>query len=416
MSINQVVAGAAALTSTATAFTAGSPSGGGTFTVASAAGYPSSGRFVVQLNRGEADEEKVLIASRSGTTFTVETRGYDGSTAQSHTNPTVNLILPATVVNALIEHVDDIEATPHATKLPVGTISGHDTTTRHVLGTSIPVSASTPATITPDAAGSAGAASAVARSDHSHPIAAATPGSIAPDDSAAEGVSTSFARADHTHGIVAAVAGIIAPDDSAAEGVATSFARSDHRHGITTATPVAVTTALAEGVAATFARSDHAHTVGAGAVAGTSALADGIVTLAKMASEASTDFTGTVDFCSGTFVLGTGGTQFAKYFKLGRIVFGWCGFVLGTGGNIVGNFELTLPFTSANNGARGFAAARARHDPDVPVAGVGTIVANTNTAVSFGTFGGASVWNATFPFNWDLNDSVECVFFYEAAS
>jgi hypothetical protein len=26
------------------------------------------------------------------------------------------------------------------------------------------------------------------------------------------------------------------------------------------------------------------------------------------------------------------------------------------------------------------------------------------------------VWNATFPFNWDLNDSVECVFFYEAAS
>ena len=86
MAINQRVSGAAALTSSATAFSSVAPGNGDTFVVASAAGYPSSGRFVVQLSRGQSDEEKVLISSRSGTTFTVETRGYDDTTAASHSN------------------------------------------------------------------------------------------------------------------------------------------------------------------------------------------------------------------------------------------------------------------------------------------------------------------------------------------
>lgn len=405
MTIGQSTAGAAALTTSASAFTASVPGAGQTFTVASAAGYPSSGAFTVQLDRGLASEEKILCSGRSGTTFTVQTRGYDGTTAQSHTNPTVNLRVPATVYNALIEHVDDIEAVPHATKLPVGTVAGHDTTTRHVLGTGIPVSATLPTTITPDDSGSVGAANAVARSDHRHAITTATAVSVGTANS--EGSASTFARSDHVHELGA---GAIDAAALFAAGVVDAAALG----------ALSVETAKINNLAVTSGKlgadSVIAGKIADGAVDVSASLVDGIVTLAKMASEASTDFTGTVDFCSGTFVLGTGGTQFAKVYKLGRIVFGWCGFVLGTGGNIVGNFELTLPYTSANNGARGFAAARARHDPDVPVAGVGTIVANTNLAVSFGTFGGASVWNATFPFNWDVNDSVECVFFYEAAT
>lgn len=263
MTISQTMAGAAALTSSATPFSATVPGAGQTFVVADATGYPSTGRFTVQLNRALADEEKVLITSRSGTTFTVETRGYDGTTAQSHTNPTVNLIVPATVVNALIDHVDDQEADPHSTKLLNTT--RHDTTTRHALSTVIPVSATTPATIVPDGAGTVGTANAVARSDHNHPLPAAVVGSILPDDVAAEGSSSSVARADHTHGITAAVAGTIAPDDAAAEGSATSFARSDHKHAAPAATAIALSydAASSEGNSTSFARANHVHATSA---------------------------------------------------------------------------------------------------------------------------------------------------------
>lgn len=253
MTINQVVAGAAALTSSSTSFTATVPGAGQTFTVADATGYPSSGRFVAQLSRANSDEEKVLVASRSGTTFTVETRGYDGTSAQSHTDPTVNLILPATVITALIDHADGTgsEGTdPHSTKLLNNT--RHDTTSRHALGTSIPVSATTPTTIEPDDVGTVGVANAVARSDHEHPVAAATPGAIT------------------------------AATTTAAEGTATSFARSDHRHMITTATPVAISTALGEGTSTSFARADHAHELATGTIDTVGFVTDGLITPAKL--------------------------------------------------------------------------------------------------------------------------------------
>ena len=217
MAINQVVAGAAALTSSATAFSASVPGAGQTFAVASDAGYPVSGRFVVQLNRGESDEEKVLVSSRSGTTFTVETRGYDGTTAQSHTNPTVNLILPATVVNALIDHADDNEADPHSTKLLNNT--RHDTTSRHALGTVIPTTATLPVAIAPDDTGSAGSANSVARSDHRHAITTAT--AVAISTASAEGAATSFARSDHTH----AIPTDLVTADMAADGIIDALAK-----------------------------------------------------------------------------------------------------------------------------------------------------------------------------------------------
>lgn len=40
--------------------------------------------FVVTLDRGTASEEKVLVEARVANTLTVQTRGYDGTTATSH--------------------------------------------------------------------------------------------------------------------------------------------------------------------------------------------------------------------------------------------------------------------------------------------------------------------------------------------
>jgi hypothetical protein len=66
------------------------------FSVTDAVGFPSgSNPFAVVVDRGTSDEEKMLISSRSTNTFTIQIRGYDGTTARSHT------------AGAFIDHVLD---------------------------------------------------------------------------------------------------------------------------------------------------------------------------------------------------------------------------------------------------------------------------------------------------------------------
>jgi microcystin-dependent protein len=50
-------------------------------------GYPLgvTGPFVLTLDPGMSNEEKILCASRSGATVTVQTRAWDGTTASAHT-------------------------------------------------------------------------------------------------------------------------------------------------------------------------------------------------------------------------------------------------------------------------------------------------------------------------------------------
>lgn len=58
------------------------------FTVTDGTGWPtgSPGPFVATIDRGLATEEKVLVTTRSTNTFSSVTRGYDGTSAQSHAN------------------------------------------------------------------------------------------------------------------------------------------------------------------------------------------------------------------------------------------------------------------------------------------------------------------------------------------
>jgi hypothetical protein len=81
-----------------------------TFLVNDGTGYPdgAAGPFVVTLSGGTAGEEKVLCATRTGTSFTVATggRGFDDTTASAHPN------------QALVQHTfsatDAREANAHA--------------------------------------------------------------------------------------------------------------------------------------------------------------------------------------------------------------------------------------------------------------------------------------------------------------
>jgi|SRR6056300_191351 hypothetical protein len=70
----------------------------------SGSSYPtgSTNPFVIVINRGLSNEEKILCASRSGNTITVEERGYDGTTAQNHTSgDLVDHVLDANTVQSM---------------------------------------------------------------------------------------------------------------------------------------------------------------------------------------------------------------------------------------------------------------------------------------------------------------------------
>lgn len=382
MTINQKVAGAAALTSSATAFSASVPGAGQTFTVASATGYPATGRFTVVLDLGLASEEKILCSSRSGTTFTVETRGYDDTTAQSHTNPTVALKLPATIITALIEHVDGDELAPHATTLPVGTTAGHDTTTRHVFGagnTALGVPG-TPTTIT--------------------------------------------------------------PDDSGSAGTGARPAREDHRHAATTAAAISVGTANTEGTAATFARSDHVHELGAASIDAAALFAAGVVDSTALGANAviagkiaAGAINATTLFSSETAVplgigsytptltnvtLGSGGTNFGFYAKVGRLKVIWGQWVLGTSGNVTGDIAISLHEAAHDPGHSGFCYLAGAQAIDSSTQarwasiGICRPDSNPNIIQQWGTAGQS--WDASVPFNWTSSDRMRWFIAYVTAT
>lgn len=79
------------------------------FSVVAATGWPASVPFVVAIDRGTANEEKILVTARTGTSITACTRGYDGTTAVSHSVGTNNVehVLSATQLQELIDHVNE---------------------------------------------------------------------------------------------------------------------------------------------------------------------------------------------------------------------------------------------------------------------------------------------------------------------
>jgi hypothetical protein len=80
------------------------------FSVTDGSTFPSGdlNSFVVSIGRGNPYEEKVLISSRSANTFTVLSRGYDGTTAIDHTvGELVDHVLDATTVQSMNTTVYD---------------------------------------------------------------------------------------------------------------------------------------------------------------------------------------------------------------------------------------------------------------------------------------------------------------------
>lgn len=159
----------------ATTLTANIASTDTTIAVVGTSGFPntSNGPFVVVIDRGTTNEEKILISSYTATLLTVSQRGWDGTTPVPHST------------GAVLAHTFDAD-----------TINKHET---FVAGNG---------TVTPSASavgdtGTDGTSSLPAAADHKHarePWATGATTTSAFGDSANDGTSLSPARADHKHG------------------------------------------------------------------------------------------------------------------------------------------------------------------------------------------------------------------------
>lgn len=99
------VAGAA----TATTLTSGLSNSATAFSVVSATGWPASVPFVICIDRGTVNEEKILVTARTGTAITNCTRGYDSTAAVAHAVGTNNVehCISASQIQELIDHVNE---------------------------------------------------------------------------------------------------------------------------------------------------------------------------------------------------------------------------------------------------------------------------------------------------------------------
>lgn len=82
------------------------------FDVSDGSSFPTGGinAFAIVIARGTVNEEKMLITSRSGNTFTVANRGYDGTAAVAHTlGDLVDHILDSNTVQSMNTIVFDTQ-------------------------------------------------------------------------------------------------------------------------------------------------------------------------------------------------------------------------------------------------------------------------------------------------------------------
>lgn len=145
------------------------------FGVGAVTNWPDTavGPFVITVDRGQGTlEEKILISSYSGTTLTVETRGFDGTTGQAHS-------MGAAVVCTL--DADTIN-THDAFVAAVGTV----TPTTSAVGDSA-------------VDGSSGKPADALHKHARESFATGATTASAPADTENDGSSASSARADHKH-------------------------------------------------------------------------------------------------------------------------------------------------------------------------------------------------------------------------
>lgn len=361
-------------------------------TIDSSTGWPSggaSGPFYVIASYDVAGKEKIEVQSRTGNTLTIADtgkRGIDGTSAATHTT------------GAKIRHcftaLEADEANEHIANTALDHHTQYLTSARHAAINH------TAAMIGADEIGSSEIAPLAVTS------AELAANAVIAGKIATGGISTSAQFA----------AGVV---DAAAIG-ADQVGTSEIAPLAVTAAEIANDTITATQIAANAIGSSEL----ANNAVDTTAIADLAVTLAKFASEAGTDYDPNFDLHNVT--LGTGGVQWGRYFKIGRLIFGIAGFGLGTsGGNVTGEIGFEIPFSAfdatpahgsiAHSGWLG-AATAGDQSPSQRYSGMGLLVTADNLFRAFATAGSSAVWDTNTPFDWTNSDTFQALFVYEATS
>jgi hypothetical protein len=128
-------------------------------------------KFVIVMDLGESNEEKMLCTGRTGSAFTVDTRGYDGTTAAAHTaQATIDHCVDAVTLQDTTLHVNDDTRDDHSQYLNT---ARHDLTARHTFGAAYGTP-DAPANVAATAA--AGTGDNPAREDHVHALGSGVAG------------------------------------------------------------------------------------------------------------------------------------------------------------------------------------------------------------------------------------------------
>ena len=103
-------------------------SGATSITVADGSSYPdgTNGNFYIVIDLGAGSEETIECSGRSSNTFTIATRGADGSSATSHDNgATVQHVVPALTLQEANTHANQTTGTPHGSAyvVPSGNVA-----------------------------------------------------------------------------------------------------------------------------------------------------------------------------------------------------------------------------------------------------------------------------------------------------
>lgn len=103
-------------------------SGATSITVADGSSYPdgTNGNFYIVIDLGAGSEETIECSARSSNTFTIATRGADGSSATSHDNgATVQHVVPALTLQEANTHANQTTGTPHGSAyvVPSGNVA-----------------------------------------------------------------------------------------------------------------------------------------------------------------------------------------------------------------------------------------------------------------------------------------------------
>lgn len=372
-------------------------------TLTSATGWPSggaAGKFYVTVDRGLSNEERILVASRTGNVLTIAgtgDRGVDDTSAASHgVGAVIEHTFSAVDADEANQHINDTGQDHHTQYL---NNARHDVEARHQFGGALG---------TPSAPADIGTAAAVgtgddpAREDHVHKIGA---GAINDSGMFAANVVNAAAIAADAVGTSE-----IAPDSVTNVELATDAVITENIFIAAVTTAKIATDAVTTGKILNDAVT--ADKIADGAIDAAAKIVDGIITAAKIAQSALTAYTPSN---VGVSVSGAGGFNEGRYIRIGNIVIGMIAINLGAAGNITADIELGVPLPALAGNVDGMMGIRGvNFGSGSRATGIGLIVPGTSKGVSFATIGTA-IWGITSPWNWDPGDEINAFFFYETS-